>query len=224
MKKAEMEAHQQKYHANIRKARGAKRKGSFQEAIEFSKLSWDHIDGMMRYERKYEDKAFKSIEGIDIVLKHAPYLFDFQSLDDLEALLRSQKRIEKNTSLNLNNTLEAARKVMWDAHRVWSQLERAGELQKEKLLQILGGDNDNWQSMAESWYEMGLIRRWSEDDSYRIALVTRMDEATTGKCPSCGVLAKAPKSAFLITQTCPKCKVNGSFVILTNEAVSESKE
>ena len=32
--------------------------------------SWDYIDGMMQYERRYNGEEFASIQGIDVILKY----------------------------------------------------------------------------------------------------------------------------------------------------------
>jgi len=93
MTKAEMEAHRAQYYELIAKARAARQDGRYREAVELAMSSWEYVDGMMQYERKYDDKKFSSIEGIDLVLEYAPILFDAESLDKLEFLLKKQRRL-----------------------------------------------------------------------------------------------------------------------------------
>jgi hypothetical protein len=217
LKKAEMESHQAEYHALISQTRLALQEGLYAKAVELASSSWDFIDGMMQYERKYEGKEFDSVEGIDIVLEFAPLLFNFQSLDKLELLLKSQRRIDKHASDDLADRLSKARTRMWEAHRLWNHLERVSESNQEEFCSELGGDQTVWRTIAETWEEMGLIRRTPDGRSHRVALKTRMDEPVVAKCPSCAAIAKARKAKLLEEVTCPKCERAVVFVILANQ-------
>lgn len=217
MTKIEMESHQAEYDALVSNAHRALQQGLYGEGVRLAISSWDYIDGMMQYERKYEEREFHSIETIDIVLHFAPLLFDFESLDKLELRLKSQRRIEKNTSEDLGQNLAKARALLWDAHRLWNHLERQSECRQDELRRTLGGDQDRWRSMAESWERMGLIRRTPEAGSYRLALSTRMDAPFSAKCPSCGAVGKAPKRKLLEELACPKCRAKVLFVFISRE-------
>ncbi|HVP11023.1 MAG TPA: hypothetical protein VMV94_07530, partial [Phycisphaerae bacterium] len=124
MTKAEMEAHRAQYYELIAKARAARQDGRYREAVELAMSSWEYVDGMMQYERKYEDKEFNSVEGIDVVLKYAPLLFDLDSLNRLEDLLKDRRRIERDTSADMGDKLAKATAMMWEARRMWNYLER----------------------------------------------------------------------------------------------------
>ena len=117
LKKSEMEAHRAAYYALI-SARAALQQGLYHKAIDEASASWEYIDGMMQYERRYESKEFESVEGIDIVLEFAPLVFGFQSLEKLDELLRSQRRIDKHSSDDLAARLDSARQSLRDVHRL----------------------------------------------------------------------------------------------------------
>jgi hypothetical protein len=219
MKKAEMEFHQAKYLSLMREVREARGRGLYRRAIELALATWEHIDGMMQYERKYRDASFDSIESIDFVLKFAPLLFDFPSLDSLETLLKRQRRIERDTSDDLGARLREARGVMAEAHRIWTHLERNPEARQDELAMVLGGDQRRWRSMAEAWEAMSLLRRTPERGSYRLALSTRMGEVVSAKCSCCGGKADAPKAMFLEMLKCPQCRSTVHFVILASQTV-----
>src|SRR5215203_3861592 len=119
-KKAELEEHRAEYGARIHAAREAERSGMFRAAMEAAVSAWDYIDGMMQYERRYEQREFDSVAAIDLVLKYAPLLFQFESLEKLAALLAQYKRIEKNTAADMGAPLSAARDRMWLNHRLWT--------------------------------------------------------------------------------------------------------
>jgi hypothetical protein len=59
-----------------------------------------------------------------LVIEYGPLLFDIDSLDKLDLLLKTQRRIDKNTSDNLAEKSLAARESLRDAHRLWNHLER----------------------------------------------------------------------------------------------------
>jgi hypothetical protein len=217
MTKIEMERHRAAYYQHLSDATSALKRKAFREAMVSAVHSWDHIDGMMQYERKYESKESFSIQGIDLVLKYAPLLLDFESLDKLDALLKSQRRIAKNASANLEDAIARARATMWDAHRLWNQIESQAEVSHDKLRTELGGDQDRWRSLTEEWQEIELITRLPVGGSYRLSLSTDMNEVVLAKCPACGALARAPKAKLLQDRHCPKCTATVSFVLLARD-------
>lgn len=224
MKKADMEGHRAQYEALMGKARSAEQEGLYAHAVELALSSWDHIDGMMRYENRYGDTEFSSVKGIDMVLKYAPLLLDFRSLDTLGDLLKSCRRIEKNTSQSMAKNLANARALMWNAHRLWDHIERNPQARQDKLRQALEGDQDQWRSIADTWVKMGLLTRTPEGGSYRLALSTRMGGVVNAKCPSCGTVASAPKAMLLEKSQCPECGQTVHFVLLAVTAGSTTKE
>ena len=224
MSKAEMEDHQRTYQSLMADARTAERAGLYRTAIEKALESWKHIDGMMQYERRYEDREFGSIPAIDLTLKYAPLLLDFVSLDALEGLLKDCRRIERNTSDNLGEKLATARTRMWEAYHLWDYLEWNPIVRQDELRRLLGGDQDHWRFLAESWDRMGLLRREPEGGTYRLALSTRMGEVVPAKCPACGSVVEAPKAMFLEERACPKCRAGNLFVILSTQSAANAKE
>jgi hypothetical protein len=224
MTKAEMEVHRAQYYELIAKARAARQEGLYREAVELAMSSWNYIDGMMQYERKYEDKEFGSIEGIDMVLKYAPMLFDRESLDKLEVVLKNQRRIERDTSADMANKLAEARMLMWDARRMWDYLEQHPQSRQDELRVVLGGNQEQWRGMAEAWDQMGLLCRRPDGGSYRLTLVTGPEDVLRGKCPSCGLVARAPRSRLLSEVVCPNCHKAVSFVVLCKEALAKKEE
>ena len=217
MKKEEMEDHRARYAEAMGNARAALQKGLHRSAVETALSAWDYIDGMMQCERKSGTKEFNSIEAIDLVLKYAPLLFDLSLLDRLESLLKTHRRIDKNTAASLPDKLAQARALMWAAHRLWDYLEEHPNAKQDELRQTLGGAQDQWRLIAETWEQMGLVNRAPEGRSYRLALSTRMGELVPGKCPSCGTIAEAPKAMFLEEFACAACEATVSFVILPKE-------
>lgn len=217
MTKTEMEHHRNAYYEHVANAKAALKQKLFHHAMRFAACSWEHIDGMMQYERKYEGRDSLNQEGIDLVLHYAPLIFDADSLDNLESRLKGQKRIAKHADTNFEHGLARARAVMWDAHRLWNQIELRSEVRQDNLRTEFGGDQHQWRALAEAWQEIGLIVRVPDGGSYRLSFNTNMSEATTARCPTCGAVAKAPKAKFLEKRHCPKCGVVVSFVLLARD-------
>jgi hypothetical protein len=201
--------------------RAAHGEGRYLEAVEIAINACQYIDGMMQFERRFEDRmARRSIETIEYAFQYAPLMFDRASLDTLAELLKSQKRIDKNATADLADDLQKAVELMWDAHRLWTVLEEADDVPQDKLRVMLGGDQEYWRYIAESWDRMGLIQRIPERGSYRISLTSRVTQEIRGKCRSCGATGKAAMGRFLEEITCPRCKTTSTFVIIAATASS----
>jgi len=221
MTKSETQAHRDSYHALIAKASYAQQQGLYTEVLANAVGSLEHIDGMMQYERKYEDRQFVSIDGIDLILVYAPLVLDFESLSRLGAVLKSQRRIERDTSADLSGRLAQAYEVMKCVHRLWDNLERNNVCQEDKLVAVLGETDDQWRRIVAASIELGFVRRRA-GPPVRLSLRTRMDETVLGKCPACGVIGKSTKTKFLDEHHCPRCRSTVAFVILCNESDSEA--
>lgn len=219
-----MQEHRDAYKDRMTRAFAAERDGAFHEAIELALSSWDHIDGMMQYERKYEDREFDSVQAIDLILEYAPFLLDFHTLDKLAILLKDYRRIERHTSDSYAEKLAEARLIMWEAHRLWDYLEFHPDARQDELRANLGGDQGQWRSVATLWEKMGLLRRTPEGRSYRLTLCTRMGKVVPAKCPSCGAVTEAPKAMFLEDIRCPECRAVASFVFHAEETTGDLRE
>ena len=215
MKKADMEVHYNSYKRSMAKVSKYVDQGLFAEAMKCALETWEHVDGMMQYARKYKEREFNTIEAIDCVLKYAPFLFDFESLNTLEQMLKSCKRIEKNTTISIANRLSGARKLMVQAHKFWNYLEHNLQARQDQLAKLLGGEQDQWRYIAESWEQIGLLTRQKEGKFYQLNLKTRMGAVTRGKCPKCGSYQEAPKAMLLEPTKCPDCSEKVYFVILS---------
>jgi hypothetical protein len=203
------------YRAAVEDMRAAHRDARYSDAVAIATKGSQYIDGTMQYERRFESRdERKHVETIQYVFQYAPLVFDRASLETVAELLKSQKRIAKNTTADLAAELESATQLMWDAHRLWTLLEQAAEAPQDNLRMMLGGDQDRWRAISESWSHMGLVHRVPERGSYRISLVTQVAVEVRGKCSGCGATGKAAMGTFLQDLTCPKCKTTAKFVML----------
>jgi hypothetical protein len=213
--KAELQSDAEEYRRRVSAMRKAHHEGRHLDAIIIALAACDYVDGMMQFERRFEKRPEREdVETIHYVLRYAPLVFDLTSLATLSDLLKTQKRIDKNTAADFAKEVEDAFALMWDAHRLWSFLESEGVAAQDKLRVNLGGDQERWRYIAEIWEQMGLVSRLPECNSYRIALRTRITDEVRGKCRQCGATGKAAMGRFLEDITCPRCKLTATFVIL----------
>jgi hypothetical protein len=222
--KAEMQSDHEAYESLMVRANVWEGQGLYRAAVEAALAAWPHVDGMMQYGKKYGGKEFASVLAIEMVLKYAPLMLDYRSLDTLEQLLKEYKRIERDTADDMGKKLADARARMWANHQLWGHLMTNPGARQDELRRILGGEQDYWRWVAESWEKMGLLGRTGEGLSYRLALLTRMGQVVSGKCPACGDVEEAPKAMLLETMNCPGCGVAVMFVILSKSDNDELRE
>ncbi len=210
----ELEAERAQYHEHLEAAKRAGRSGQLVEAVTSARAAWPYLLGMIQYERKFESREFDRLPCIDLVLKYAPLLLLKDALDDLDALLKSKRSIDKLASADLAKELQDARSLMWDAHRFWDALERHPGTPQAALRQLLGGQPNRWMGIARQWAELGLVRFENEGGSTRLRLRIPLDEIVPAKCPSCGGITRQRERAMLSAIECPTCHNQVSFVLL----------
>ena len=150
--KAELEADSERHRLLMADARAELQRGEFQKAVQAAVAAWQHVDGMMQYDRRWGSNfEFESVDSIALVLRYAPLLFDVDSLEQLAALLRLQRRIDKNAAADIASDLDTAKTMMWRAYRLWSHLESEREVRQDELRRKLGGDQDQWRWISETW-------------------------------------------------------------------------
>jgi hypothetical protein len=214
MKKADMEVHREAYYSAIEAAKKSIQEGQYHHAIILAYSSWEYIDGMMQYERRYHKVEFENLVGIDLVLQYAPLLFDYGVLNQLETLLKSQRRIEKNTSQRLSDRLAEARTQMRDAHSIWNSLEEQHQVRVDECRRQLGVAQERVQTVVDEWDAMGIAYRTIDEGTQLFGLTTQMDRNVKAKCPHCGMVVLAPKVKILNAVVCPGCRNEALCVLL----------
>lgn len=214
MSKAQLQADQAAYDQLIAMARREEADGRFADAIAHAVSAWQHVSGMMKYERRWEEREFTSVPCIDIVLRLAPLILDWESLDRLADLLKGDRSIDRNASDDLAARLAEARGKLQDVLRLWRLVETEVGIMQSELRTRLGGEQERWRGLAEQLDRVGIIIRVPHGGSYRLWLATLMDAMVNGRCPSCGVVVRGRKSAMLEEQSCPKCGGRVTFVII----------
>ncbi len=214
MTSAEMQEHDRLYAELLEAANEASRHRLFRQAIATARQACQHVDGMMRYRERRECAEFSSLDCIELILRYAPLMFDSDSLAYLQEWLKYTRRVDKKTSQDLPGKVTDAVSLMWDAHKLWGYVESSPGVRQDQLRQLLGGDQQRWDWIAENWQHMGLVERLPVGTSYELSLVTRLGQVVNGKCLACGAVIQAPKAMFLDELTCWQCLRYRVFVLL----------
>jgi hypothetical protein len=234
MKKVEMENEYLAYKKCLETVKEYERQGLYAEALKNAYTSLEHINGMIQYKKKKKEKSQKEnvvltseindsadcysnsikIESIHFILKYAPLLFDFEGLNTLEKVVKTNKRIEKNVNISIVDISEAKARLR-QAHMLWNHIEHNPQTHQDRLSKVLGGKQNQWNSIVETWEKIGLLLRHNDGNTYRLDLRTRMGSLTRGKCSQCGSVQEAPKGMFLEPTVCPDCRAKVYFVILS---------
>jgi hypothetical protein len=222
LKKGEMQLHKAAYYELIGQARIALQDGDFGTAIQLAMSSWNYISGMLQYERRYEQRTFQSTEAVDIVLTYAPVLLHLEALDRLAVLLKSERGIDRHASDDLAGRLTQSRELLTYIHGIWDWMENRAHATEDELCSTFCLNVDHWRLLIGTWTEMGLVEQSTRDGHNWLTLAGPTRQVVRGKCPACGVVARAEKSRFLDEVTCPKCRSTVVFVILAGEPDTES--
>lgn len=213
-KKAELEAHRVEYNQKLGQAKSHFAVGEYSKGTSLALEACNFADAMMQFERKYEDREFKSVESVDLVLRYCPLLLDYRALASLESLLKSQRRIDRNTAVDLAGGLRQAQARLQSVYRLLDSLERKGSASMEEIIVRLGGPQAPWRKLIKELEDIGIIRCTDHGGIGRVSLTTRMSELVHAKCSSCGVIGRAEKRKFLNEINCPKCRTLTLFVML----------
>jgi hypothetical protein len=214
MTKAEMEAHSYAYQERMQAVRVAENAGLYGAAVAAAISAWQHIDGMLQYRKKYESHDTISIESVEVVLEFAPLLLDARSIAALEQLLDDNRRINSEIS---RDKLAEARSRLRETHRIWTYIELHPNVEQTELWAVSGANKKEWQAVVGAWTKMGLVHQTERENSFTVALATRMGQIVSAKCPSCGTVVQGPKGMFVEPAHCTECRHTGLFVLLANQ-------
>jgi hypothetical protein len=215
MNKAELESHRAQYDGSMVRVSDALHAGLYREGLAAAVSALEYVDGMMRHAERYESASFSNVSAIEVILKYGPVLLDTDCLDRLEGLLKTQRRVARNTSDDLGQLLIDARTKLDECYRFWSFLEANGSVRQEELSRLLGGEQQMWVDVAATWEAMGLLRRVPEGHSYRISIILCFEEEAQAKCISCGAIHRGPKKRFYEAVTCDGCRKASVLVLVS---------
>lgn len=219
MNKAEMEEHWRRYLSLVEQAQSAEKQRSFVRVIELARASWDHIDGMLRHQRNNPAFGVRNLDGIELVLRYAPLVFDEGMLNQAEEFLKSKRRVAKESPVDLVAAIESARERLWLAYAIWDQLEREERCSLSALETRHRDCRSDLRLTLLVWESLNIVRRWHSGDTDWIGFCSWALGTTAAKCPGCGVVARHARRAIHEETMCHSCRHRGRFVRVADESI-----
>lgn len=214
MSKARLEADRAEYDEHMRVAHDAENRRDYAEAIRHAMAALEHVDAMMKFERRYEETEFDSVPCIDMVVRLAPLIFHAEGIERVRAILKQHRAVERNTSADLAKTIDDAAARMAEARRLWNHIEANPGVSLHALQESLGGDPRSWQKVLNEWKSLDIATVSTQDmQQARVWLSTPIDGECTARCPSCFQSQNGPWSSFLQDWACSHCSKVGAFVM-----------
>ncbi len=208
--KAELEIEYKSFHSLAEQTKASISAHEYSAAIALGLKSFEFIDGMIQYERKYEDKENPSHPTIKAVLTFAPVVFGWKAIDEVEALLNSTRRIEKNSNEDWRQRIADSRQLQKRALHLWSSMLS----QETYLPEAIEVSRKDRQFILKSWEEMGFTTTSGSVAENVLVLASSKMERTRAKCMHCGEVAVSTKEKFLSEVKCPRCSMLTLFVML----------
>jgi hypothetical protein len=215
MAKADLQAAQMLYDEIMATARVDEAEGQYEKAISTAMRAWAYVEEMMKYERRWEQREFKSVSCIDTVIRLAPSLLHTRALAELRSLLSTRKSIDKHATDDLAERCETAHNELTSVYQLLDYLEQHRAAPLEEIVRSLGGSPKNWRSLTDQLVCMGLLTHVErEGGSPRLRLTTTMDGPVRSKCPECGLVVVGRREQFWRPHRCTTCGKTTSFVIV----------
>jgi hypothetical protein len=214
MSKSDLQFAQREYDRWERTARTHEMRSEFVECVAAAKRGWPFVADTMKYERKYEHRTFSSIGCIDLVLEYAPPLFDIDSLNELEWLLKDDRSIDRAATDDLAARLLEARNQIAKNLKAWRLLD-AGDVEPRILRRDAAITNPECARLLLVWTSIGCATRSSVDGLEVVKLQSLSARRLQAECSECGTVCVDKGAAFLDDCPCPRCATRTYFVIRT---------
>ncbi|MBX3318066.1 MAG: hypothetical protein KF902_14515 [Phycisphaeraceae bacterium] len=222
MSKARLEADRAEYDDHMRLARDAENRHDYAEALRHAMAALEHVDAMMKFERRYEETEFDSVPCIDMVVRLAPLIFHAESIERVRAILKQHRAVERNTSADLAKTLDDAVARMADARRLWNSIEANPGTTLNALQESLGGDPGVWRDIVSQWVSASIVCRAIIPRGVELRLASEITAPARARCSRCTRLVQGKRGQFYTEQRCPTCGLDAMFVMVPDAETNDT--
>ncbi len=224
MSKARLEADRAEYDEHMRVAHDAENRRDYAEAIRHAMAALEHVDAMMKFERRYEETEFDSVPCIDMVVRLAPLIFHAEGIERVRAILKQHRAVERNTSVDLAKTIDDAAARMAEARRLWNHIEANPGVSLHALQESLGGDPGLWRDIVSQWVSASIVCRTFIPGGVELRLASEIAAPTRARCSRCAKLVQGKRGQFYTEQRCPTCGRDAMFVMVPDAETSDTGE
>jgi len=160
------------------------------------------------YLRRYQQVATPRLLSVAQILRYAPPLFARRSLDRVDQWYSEGSRNERKAYPDLPEQLQAARRTMALAARLWPSWRAATPAATR------GEDPKLSAQLLDFWASYGALVRRDNATPGVCHLVTHSKRQVRGKCARCGQEKPAKWVELLDASMCPSCRAISTFVIV----------
>lgn len=213
MKITELEAHHDACVDSERIIRAMVNDGQFPNVFSVCTASFPHIVPAITFRKKRGiTPEMPGLLAFTTICKYAPPLFEHAAIELLLEFVKSSRVLVQSEQRFLDS-IEAARKRAYLAHRLWNHLERHPGMLQRDIRAELDVTQEDAVSIVELWDKLGILDRQPEDRSYRLSFRTRLDMEAACICPNCGACGKGRKERLFLSITCQRCGTVGHYFI-----------
>lgn len=213
MKKSDAQKDTLEYASLITEAHAFLSSDQFLKGYKTALKAFEYVPGMVHHETKHAERQLDSVSAIEIVCEFAPYLLDTGAIDDVDALLKKKRTIDRDTDTSLSAMAHFARAQISAVHAIWHTIEIGGQLTPESLIERLPYTKSATLKILNKLVQLGILESVVDGSHTQLQLTTDMQRPQRALCPACGARVTAPKSKLLDENNCPKCANRVSFVI-----------
>jgi hypothetical protein len=205
-KKADLEASFRACSARCAEATRAEADGDYARVLERAESTLPLLRESIAYLRRYQKVTAPYLPSVDLILRYAPPLFAGQSLDAVAGWFSGASWPERAAYPDLPGRLDAARRRLALAVRVWPAWPAAAAPQ--------AADPAGASELQEFWMRYGAVARRPGAAPPAYEPVTHPRRWARGKCSRCGRSDEAEWADLLAPRTCPHCRAETEFVIV----------
>jgi phage FluMu protein Com len=175
--------------------------GEPREAIKEAINCLQTLETAVKYAKRYLKISSFQFSAHELIFRVSPCLFDTWALDQVEAHLDENPKLEKASTFPFREEVAKAKQQILNNCTLWDELpKRARNFQEEKVLSF--------------WLGMGCVKL----DRTIYVKTFQPEQRYQAKCPQCGALFSGKKISFCVQRQCPKCGEFNFFVLMTPSA------
>jgi hypothetical protein len=205
-KKADLEASFRACQTRCAEATRAEGQGDYARVLERAESTLPLLRESIAYLRRYQKVKAPYLPSVDLILRYAPPLFARRSLDAVDGWFAGASRPERAAYPDLPDRLDAARRRLALAVRVWPAWPAAAVRQATDAAEVSG--------LLDLWMRYGTVARKPGTAPPVYAPVTHPRRRARGKCARCGRSDEAAWADLLVPRICPHCRTEAVFVIV----------
>ena len=208
-KKSELESGWLSYSTIAQKADTLLIDGYYNEAIDVSFKSIEHLDFSTQYQQKFLNRNPPVVDTLSHILEYAPLFFRTDALQRLASMTKVIRTLEGRTELPLAAKLISAPHRMKQAYQFWKAIEAQADAA------IMQRDSSSATTvLGKIWMHASLVYLHKDNAQTMWKMRTDFTQSVACKCYLCGHTTKAKKPIVLDDMYCLNCGRKTTWLLL----------